>query len=77
MDDLRKESNLTHEQTIGLKYFEELETKIPREEMNIWKVSSSIWALMMNRLPSKLLPRPSIPISNAVFLDNSMTTFIL
>jgi len=34
LDDLRKRSNeLTHHQQIGLKYFEELELRIPRDEM--------------------------------------------
>jgi len=36
LDDLRKiEHELTHHQKIGLKYFEEFETKIPRAEMKI------------------------------------------
>jgi DNA polymerase beta len=40
LDDLRKKFELTPHQSIGLKYFEELEKKIPREEMDIWKVLS-------------------------------------
>jgi len=36
LDDLKKlEAHLTHHQKIGLKYFEELESKIPRAEIKV------------------------------------------
>ena len=38
MNDLRKELGLSPEEHVCLKYFEELEMKIPRQEMDIWKV---------------------------------------
>jgi hypothetical protein len=40
LEDLRGlgESELTPTQKTGLKYFEELEFMIPREEMQIWEV---------------------------------------
>jgi len=39
-EDLRRldESELTPTQKIGLKYFEELDLMIPREEMQVWEV---------------------------------------
>jgi hypothetical protein len=41
LDDLRKldDSKLNPQQRLGLKYFEELQMRIPREEMDIWNVS--------------------------------------
>jgi hypothetical protein len=42
LEDLRtkKAGELTPEQVVGLKYFEELQTEIPREEMDVWNVIS-------------------------------------
>ena len=42
LDDLRNltDAELTAGQKLGLKYFDELEMKIPREEMDIWNVLS-------------------------------------
>jgi len=41
LDDLRNEPTLTPQQKLGLKYFEDLQIKIPREEMDIWNVGHS------------------------------------
>ena len=41
LDDLRGSKALTPQQTLGLKYFDDLEIKIPREEMDIWNVHRS------------------------------------
>jgi Fingers domain of DNA polymerase lambda len=40
IDDLRKlpPDQFTNTQLIGLKHFEDLETKIPSEEMDVWNV---------------------------------------
>jgi Fingers domain of DNA polymerase lambda len=40
-EDLRKlpSDQFTPAQQIGLKYLEELETKVPRDEMDVWNVS--------------------------------------
>jgi|SRR5579859_3459963 len=72
LDDLRQQSDLTPQQTIGLKYFEELELKIPREEMDIWNVFSFWSSNSDNRLPSRPPLEPLIQIFNAPLLDNSI-----
>jgi len=40
LDDLREQTELTEHQSLGLKYFDELKTPIPRDEMDVWNVRS-------------------------------------
>jgi hypothetical protein len=40
MEELKKDEKITKEQKIGLQYFDELEMKIPREEIDIWNVTT-------------------------------------
>jgi Fingers domain of DNA polymerase lambda len=42
LEDLRAldKSELTPNQRVGLKYFEELDSMIPREEMQVWEVTT-------------------------------------
>jgi len=44
LDDLRGSEVLTPQQRLGLKYFDDLQIKIPREEMDVWNVHSYIIA---------------------------------
>ena len=59
LEDLRalNESEFTPNQKVGLKYFEELETMIPREEVQIWEVTPPV------QTKSKWRPQ-SLPPSN-------------
>ena len=43
LDDLRGSEALIPQQRLGLKYFEDLQIKIPREEMEVWNVCISLY----------------------------------
>ena len=45
LDDLRGSEVLTPQQRLGLIYFDDLQIKIPREEMDVWNVRRSITLL--------------------------------
>ena len=45
LDDLRGSDALTPRQILGLKYFDDLQINIPREEMDVWNVHPSTTSL--------------------------------
>jgi hypothetical protein len=51
IEQLRANKDLTPQQILGLRYFDELEQKIPREEMDIWNVHPT--SHVDNRQPYK------------------------
>ena len=78
LDDLRTQSDLTPQQKLGLQYFDELETKIPREEMDIWNVAPCLystysrlqfklqlnWLMTNTKLPSLVLSITLLCVTN-------------
>jgi len=47
LDDLRALPNLTPQQKVGLQYFDELEIKIPQDEMHVWNVTAPLPKLII------------------------------
>ncbi len=45
LEQLRREPGLTHQQQLGLKYYDDLLLRIPRSEMDQLKVSCSVRAV--------------------------------
>lgn len=52
LDDLRGSEALTPQQRLGLTYFDDLQIKIPREEMDVWNVRRSITLLTIGDYPN-------------------------
>ena len=74
LDDLRAldGEKLSVEARTGLKHYDDLQTKIPRDEVDVWNVASLVCVGPNSRSPSLPLRKWSIPIFKQSSLETSI-----